>query len=79
MLRFGEAITALAPLFVAALLWAVVYRRLPSRRAVLLITMLELAVAGAVVWQGTSEGLAPHQRYVPAHVQDGAVTEGHGG
>ena len=79
MLRAGEALTALAPLFAALLLWAVVYRRLPSRRAVALITVVELAVASAVIWQGTSEGLAPHQRYVPAHLEHGAVTEGHGG
>ena len=79
MLRFGEAVTALAPLFAALLLWALVYRRMPSRRAVVLITVMEIAVAGAVIWQGTSEGLAPHQRYVPAHVQGGTVTEGHGG
>ena len=79
MLRFGEAISALAPLVAAVLLWAVVYRRLPSRRAVLLITVVELAVAVAVIWQGTSEGLAPHQRYVPAQVRGGTVTDGHGG
>ena len=79
MLRAGEAITALAPLFAAVLLWAVIYRRVPSRRAVLLITVVEVAVAGAVIWQGTNEGLAPHQRYVPARLEHGAVTEGHGG
>ena len=78
MLRFGEAITALSPLFAALLLWAVVYRRMPSRRAVAVIVVVEIAVAGAVIWQGTSEGLAPHQPYVPAHLQGGSVTEGHG-
>ncbi len=79
MLRFGEAMVALAPLFAALLLWAVIYRRLPSRRAVVLITVVELAVAGAVLWQGATEGLAPHARYVPAHLTNGGVTEGHGG
>ena len=79
MLRAGEALVALAPLFAAILLWAVVYRRIPSRRAVLLITLAELVVAGAVIWQGTSEGLAPHERYVPAQLQGGTVTDGHGG
>ena len=78
MLRFGEAITALAPLFAALLLWAVVYRRMPSRRAVALIVVVEIAVAGAVIWQGTSEGLAPHQPYIPARLQGRSVTEGHG-
>ena len=79
MLRAAEAMSALAPLFAAALLYGIVYRRLPSRRAVLLITLAELAVAVALIWQGTSEGLRPHQLYVPAQVHDGTVVEGHGG
>ena len=79
MLRLGEAFFALAPLLAAALLWAVVYRRLPSRRAVLVIALAELVFAGAVIWQGVSEGLAPHERYVPAHFQGGVVRDGRGG
>jgi drug/metabolite transporter (DMT)-like permease len=80
MLRAGEALVALAPIFAAILLWAVVYRRIPSRRAVLMITLVEIVVAGAVIWQGTSEGqLAPHERYIPAQLQGGTVTDGHGG
>ena len=61
------------------LLYGVVYRRLPSRRAVLLITVAETLLAAALIWQGTAEGLRPHERYVPAQVRDGAVVEGHGG
>jgi ACR3 family arsenite efflux pump ArsB len=79
MLRFGEAALAIAPLLALALLWAILYRRVPSRRAVLLLVLAEAAIGGVVVWQGVADGLAPHQRYVPAHMRDGAVTEGHGG
>ncbi len=79
MFRLGEAFLALAPLFAAALLYAVVYRRLPSRRAVLLLTLAEMLLAIALVWQGTAEGLRPHEQYVPAQLHDGAVVEGHGG
>ncbi len=70
---------ALAPLLAAALLYGVIYRRLPSRRAVLVITVAETLFAIVLIWQGTTEGLRPHERYVPAHLRDGAVVEGHGG
>ena len=79
MFRLGEAFWALAPLLAIMLLYGVVYRRLPSRRAVLLITVAETLLAAALIWQGTAEGLRPHERYVPAQVRDGAVVEGHGG
>ena len=79
MFRLGEAFGALAPLFAAALLYGVVYRRLPSRRAVLLITLAETLLAGLLIWQGTAEGLRPHEHYVPAQMHDGTVVEGHGG
>ena len=79
MLRAGAAFLALAPVFAAALLYVILYRRLPSRRAVLLLTVAEVLLAGALVWNGTTEGLKPHERYVPAQVRDGQVVEGHGG
>lgn len=79
MLRAGEAVMALAPLLAMALFYGIVYRRLPSRRAVLAITVAETVLAIALVWQGTTEGLRPHERYVPAQMRDGAVVEGHGG
>ena len=79
MFRLGEAFWALAPLLAVMLLYGIVYRRLPSRRAVLLITLAETLLAAALIWQGTAEGLRPHERYVPAQVRDGAVVEGHGG
>ena len=79
MLRFGEAFLALAPLLAAALLYGIVYRRLPSRRTVLLLTVAEMVLATALIWSGTADGLRPHQRYVPAQMRDGEVIEGHGG
>jgi hypothetical protein len=78
MFRFGEAFMAIAPLLAAALLYGVWYRRLPSRRAVLGLCVAELVLAGALIWQGT-EGLRPHERYVPAQLQHGDLVEGHGG
>ena len=79
MFRAGEALLAIAPLLAAALLYGIWFRRLPSRRAVLGLCLAELVLAVALVWQGTAEGLRPHERYVPAKMHDGAVEEGHGG
>jgi hypothetical protein len=79
MFRFGEAFLAVAPLLAAALLYGVWYRRLPSRRAVLGLCVAELLFASALIWQGTAEGLRPHERYVPAKLQHGDLVEGHGG
>lgn len=79
MFRFGEAFMAIAPLLAAALLYGIWYRRLPSRRAVLGLCVVECVLAGALVWSGTTEGLRPHERYVPARLHDGSVQEGHGG
>ena len=79
MLRAGEAFLALAPILAAALLYGLVYHRLPSRRIVVLLTVAECLLAGALVWQGTTAGLRPHERYVPARLNDGSVVEGHGG
>ncbi len=78
MFRFGEAFLAIAPLLAAALLYGVWFRRLPSRGAVLGLCLAELVFAGALLWQGT-EGLRPHQPYVPAQLQHGDLVEGHGG
>lgn len=79
MLRAGEAVLALAPLLAAALLYGIVYRRLPSRRAVLVISVAEALLAIVLIWQGVAEGLRPHERYVPAQFRNGSVVEGHGG
>ena len=79
MLRAGEAFLAVAPILAAALLYGIWFRRLPSRRVVLAIGVAVVALGSALVWQGTEEGLRPHQRYVPAKLQGGAVVEGHGG
>ena len=77
MFRFGEAFLAVAPLLAAALLYGIAFRRLPSRRAVLLIAVVEAGFAASLIWQGT-EGMRPHEAYVPARLHDGAVLEGHG-
>ncbi len=79
MFRFGEAFLAIAPVLAAALLYGIVYRRLPSRRSVALITAAEIVLAALLIWQGTSVGLHPHERYIPAKLDDGSVVEGHGG
>ncbi len=79
MFRFGEAFLAIAPLLAAALLYGIWFRRLPSRRAVLGLCVAEVLLAGGLIWQGTAEGLRPHERYVPAKLHDGDVVEGHGG
>ena len=79
MFRFGEAFMAIAPLLAAALLYGIWYRRLPSRRAVLGLCLVELVLAAALIWDGTAEGLRPHERYVPAKMQGEGVVEGHGG
>ena len=79
MLRAGEAFLALAPLLAAALLFGIVYRRLPSRRTVLVLTVAEIVLAVALIWSGTTDGLRPHQRYVPAQMRNGELIEGHGG
>ncbi len=77
MFRFGEAFMAIAPLLAAALLYGIVYQRLPSRRVVLLLAVVEAGFAVTLIWQGT-EGLRPHEPYVPAKLHDGSVLEGHG-
>jgi hypothetical protein len=79
MLRAGEAFFAISPFLLALLLYAVWFRRVPTRRAVAVICVAEAIVAVATIWQGTSEGLRPHQHYVPAQLDGGTVVEGHGG
>ena len=78
MLRAGEAFLAVAPVLFAALLYGIWFQRLPSRRAVFGLCLAEIVLASALIWQGTSEGLRPHERYVPAKIQDGSVEVGHG-
>ena len=78
MLRFGEAFFAIAPVLFAALLYGVVFHRLPSRRIVLVIAVAELAVAASLIWSSETESLSPHERYVPAQLKDGSLVEGHG-
>ena len=79
MLRAGEAVLALAPLLFAALLYAIVFRRLPSRRAVLVLTVAETLLAIALIWSGEADSLRPHEAYVPAQLREGSVIDGHGG
>ena len=79
MFRAGEAFMAVAPLLAAALLYGIWFRRLPSRRAVLGLCLAECVLAAALIWQGTAEGLRPHERYIPAKLHDGEVEVGHGG
>ena len=78
MLRAGEAFTAIAPLLFAALLYGIWFQRLPSRRVVAGLCVAEALMALALIWQGTAEGLRPHEQYVPAKMEDGGVAEGHG-
>ena len=78
MFRAGEAVLAIAPLLAAALLYGIWFRRLPSRRVVAGLCVAEVIMALALIWQGTSEGLRPHERYVPAKMESGGVEEGHG-
>lgn len=79
MLRISELVLALSPVALLAVLWALAYRRLPSRRAVAAMAVGMGAYAALLAWQGTYGTLTPHQRYVPAQLQDGRVVEGHGG
>ncbi len=78
MLRLGEVVLAVAPILLGALLYGMVYQRMPSRRVVLVIAVAELAMAGVLVWQSETESLSPHERYVPAQIRDGGLVEGHG-
>ena len=79
MLRLADVVLSVAPLLAAALLFGVIFHRLPSRRAVLVIVLAEVAVAGLLIWQSSADSLRPHETYVPAQVHDGALVEGHGG
>jgi hypothetical protein len=79
MLRFGEAAFALAPLLALALIWAIFNRRVPSRRAVVLLVVTEVLIGAAVIWSGLADSLPPHESYVPARMQGGVVVNGHGG
>ena len=79
MLRLADVVLSIAPLLAAALLFGAIFHRLPSRRAVLVIVLAELVVAGLLIWQSSADSLRPHEAYVPAQVHDGALVEGHGG
>ena len=79
MLRAVDALLTLAPLLLGALLYGIWFRRMPGRLTVLAVCVAVGVLAAATIWQGTSEGLRPHERYVPAKVHDGEVEEGHGG
>ncbi len=79
MLRAGDALLTVAPILLAALLYGVWFRRLPSRPVVLAVCVAVGVLAVALIWQGTAEGLRPHERYVPAKIHGDAVEEGHGG
>ena len=79
MLRVIDFVLTLAPILLAALLYGIWFHRLPSRRAVLGLCLAEVLLASMLIWQATSEGLRPHERYVPAKLHDGSLEEGHGG
>ncbi|WP_158743742.1 hypothetical protein [Acidisphaera sp. L21] len=79
MLRAGEVFLALAPILAGALLYGVVYNRLPTRRAVLLLALAECVVAGLLIWTSITESMTPHEPYVPARIQNGQLVDGHGG
>ena len=79
MLRLADVLLSVAPLLAGALLFGIVFHRLPSRRAVLVIVLAEAVVAGLLIWQSSADSLRPHQAYVPAKLHDGNLVEGHGG
>ena len=79
MLRAIDLVLTLAPLVLVALLYGIWFQRLPNRRVVLGLCVAEALLAATLIWQGTSDGLRPHERYVPAKLQGDSVEEGHGG
>ena len=76
MLRFAEIGLFLLPLGLYVL-WRVLAPRV--RPAMLWIaTVLIVALAGMAVGYGLKERMDPHDRYVPAHLQDGTIVPGQG-
>ena len=77
MLRFAEL-----ALFVAPFVFFVAWRLLagggtPSRKLVLSLTCVVMALAGALYWFSRREAIAPGMKYVPAQLEDGHVVPGH--
>ncbi len=76
MLRFGEIGLFVLP-FALLALWRLVAPHV--RPAVLWAgTGALLLLGGSVIFYGLHERLGPHERYIPAHIEDGRIIEGTG-
>ena len=78
MLRLAELGFILVPLALLAIYIALARRGGPSRG--LIATMILLVAAGeaGLGWYALRERLPAGARYVPAHMENGQVVQGHG-
>jgi hypothetical protein len=76
MARLIELVLFFAPigLYVA---WLLLGRAVSTSATVALIVFL-LLVAGGSVWYGIERSMPPDDTYVPAHMENGRIVEGHG-
>lgn len=75
MLRLSEILLFLAPFGLVALWWILGTR---SRWVVWAALAMVLALAAGTAWLGIESGLPRGARYVPAHLQNGRIVDGHG-
>ncbi len=78
MLRLVEIALFLSP-FAAFVAWrALLPHGGPSRGHVALAAVILAILAGMLVWLSNEDTLPPGTQYVPPHMKDGAIVEGHG-
>lgn len=78
MLRVADGAVFLAPLAILAIYIMTARRGGPSR-GTLAALLTGLVLCGAMLaWYALHERMAPGTRYVPAHLEDGRVVQGHG-
>lgn len=70
----------LLPILAYAIWWQLSGRPAltPSRGLLVGMAALIFGGAGLALWYGFSRAIEPGQRYAPAVLQQGSVTEGHG-
>ena len=76
MLRGAELSFFLLP-FVIYGIWVVLGRRFSTRFMWIGVTSICVLSAG-VLWYGLSRRLPAGERYVPAHLEQGRIVQGHG-
>lgn len=78
MLRLTEALLFLAPFAAFLAWWLLAASGGPSPLALSVILLVLALVGGGLVWIAEHGALGPNTAYVPAHMENSRIVEGHG-